>query len=113
MSFSVEALSPELRFGKIIRGLRAKDIEDPAVCERLRAVWNEAGMLVFKEGDITERFHVELSRIFGPLEIHPTREFRDKNNPELVLIAATGDQNEVELDGEVGDFQPWHKDLVH
>jgi taurine dioxygenase len=113
MPLSVAPLSPSLPFGKLVSGLVSDDLTNQPVMAELRQVWLDGGMIVFKDCEISEKFHVELSRVFGPLEIHPTREFRNKDNPELVNITAAGDRTEIDLDGERGEFQGWHKDLVH
>jgi taurine dioxygenase len=113
MSFSVEPLSSELPFGKTVTGLTAEDITDEAVCNKLRRIWTDAGFIKFCSEDITEDFHVNLSRVFGPLQVHSTREFNDKKNPELITIAMSEDRTDIEVDGEVGDYQSWHKDLVY
>lgn len=113
MPFSVEPLSRELAFGKIIRGLTAEHVKDEAVRDELRRHWAESGFLMFRSDEISEEFHINLSRVFGPLEVHRTREFNDKRNPELITIAMSDDRTDIEVDGEIGDYQSWHKDLVY
>jgi taurine dioxygenase len=112
MPFSVEPLSPLLPFGKVIRGLTAAEINDRAVRARLCEFWRDAEFLLFRDSAVTETFHLDLSRVFGPLQVHRTREYVDANNPELVTLT-TPSGSEWEVDGEVGEFQSWHKDLVY
>jgi taurine dioxygenase len=113
MPFSVAPLSPDLPFGRIIRGLTPTAIKDEAVRADLRRHWAEAGFLMFCDSALTEDFHIDLSRVFGPLEVHKTREFVDTRRPELITIAMEEDRTELEVDGELGDYQSWHKDSVY
>jgi taurine dioxygenase len=114
MSFTTEPLSPTLPFGTTIRGLTAEHIRDDTVRLQLRSVWTETALIKFCDGEMTEQFHLDLSRVFGPLEIHPTREFRDEQTPELLKLSSSADTTEVEVDGERGgQFQSWHKDSIY
>jgi taurine dioxygenase len=115
MSYTVEPLSPELNFGKIIRGLSSKDIDREEVREALRRHWIEDGLVLFRDGEVNEDFHLELSRIFGPLESHPIRELHTKGKPELITLTSTPDNVTIlEIDGEIGGgFLGWHTDLVY
>lgn len=114
MSFTIEPLSPELPFGKTIRGLMAEHIHHEAVRAQLRGIWTESAFIKFCDGEITEQFHLDLSRVFGSLEVHPTREYRDERTPELLKLSSSADPTEIEVDGERGgQFQSWHKDSIY
>ena len=115
MSFTVEPLSPELTFGKTIRGLTSRHIVDELVREELRSYWVQDGVVVFRDGEINPTFQLELSRIFGPLEQHPVKEIQVDGNPDLiVLYSDPKNASIVEIEGEVGGgFLPWHCDLVY
>jgi taurine dioxygenase len=115
MAFTVEPLASGLTFGKIIRGLTSHDIADEGVRDRLRRHWVEDGLVVFHDGEINEDFHLELSRVFGPLEAHPVQEIQTKGKPELITLFSTPeDITVVEIDGQVGGgYLGWHKDLVY
>ena len=115
MSFTVEPLSPELAFGKTVRGLTSEDIKDEAVRSQLRRLWVEDGMVVFRDGEINEDFHLALSRIFGPLEAHPVKEILTEGKPELItLVSKPEDATVVEIDGEEGGgWIGWHSDLIY
>jgi taurine dioxygenase len=115
MAYTVEPLSPELNFGKIIRGLTARDIESEEVREALRRHWIEDGLVLFRDGEISEQFQLDLSRIFGPLDKHPVQEILDLNNPELITLTSAPDNVTIlEIDGEIGGgFLGWHTDLVY
>ena len=115
MSFVVEPLSPDLTFGKTIRGLTSRDIEDPAVREQLRRPWVVDGMVVFRDGEINEDFQLALSKIFGPLEAHPVKEIQTEGKPDLITLKSEPNSaTVVDVDGDVGGgFLGWHKDLVY
>jgi taurine dioxygenase len=114
MSFSVEALSPDLPFGRTIRGLTAGQIEDEAVREELRRIWTECALIKFCDGETSAQFHLDLSLVFGPLEVHRTREYQDENIPQLLRLDSAADPTEIEVDGERGgQFQSWHKDSIY
>ena len=115
MSFTVEPLSPDLSFGKTVRGLTSEHIKDPETCDLLRRYWVEDGMVVFRDGEINEDFHLALSQIFGPLEAHPVEEIQTGGKPELITLRSTPeDATVLEVDGDVGGgYLGWHKDLVY
>jgi taurine dioxygenase len=115
MSFTVESLSPDLTFGKTIRGLTSEHIKDEAVRAQLRKHWVEDGLVVFSDGEINENFHIAMSKIFGPLEAHPVREIQTEGRPELItLVSKAEDATLVEVDGvQGGGYLGWHTDLVY
>ncbi|MDG2002581.1 MAG: TauD/TfdA family dioxygenase [Novosphingobium sp.] len=115
MPYSVEPLSPDLSFGKIIRGLTSSDIEQELVREDLRRYWVEDGLVLFRDGEVNEDFQLNLSRVFGPLEAHPVKEIHTQGKPELItLTSAPDDVTILEIDGEIGGgFLGWHTDLVY
>jgi taurine dioxygenase len=114
MPYVVEPLSSDLPFGKTVRGLTAAEISQEPVREALRALWNECALIKFVDGDSDPEFHLELSKVFGPLEVHRTKEFQDDKIPELLKFASSADPTEIEVDGERGgQFQSWHKDSIY
>jgi taurine dioxygenase len=114
MSYVVEPLSPDLPFGKTVRGLTMQHIRDEPVRQSLRDLWTECAFIKFCDGEINEDFHLELSRVFGPLHVHKTKEFQDGRVPELLLLNTADDDTEIEVDGERGgQFQSWHKDSIY
>lgn len=115
MSFTVERLSPDLAFGKTIRGLTSEHIRDESVRAALREHWINDGLVIFRDGEISEAFQLALSRVFGPLEAHPVREVQAAGQPELITLESKpGTSTIVEIDGVVGGgFLGWHSDLVY
>jgi hypothetical protein len=88
MTYRIEQLSPELGFGKIVRGLRSTDISQESVRIALRRAWVDDGLLVFRDGEISDDFQVGLSCVFGPLERHPVREIQVAANPDLIRLTS-------------------------
>jgi len=98
-----------------IRGLRRAQLDDPSVQERLRHHWIQDGLVVFRDGDNDQEFHLTLSKIFGPLAEHPVKEVMNKDNPELIDVIGNPDNAIIaEAEGELGAaYLGWHKDLVY
>lgn len=115
MTYRIEQLSPDLGFGKTVRGLRSADISQESVRGQLRQTWVDHGLLVFCDGEISDDFQVGLSLVFGPLERHPVREIQVEANRDLIrLTSVPGDSTWVEIDGEIGGaWLGWHSDLVY
>jgi taurine dioxygenase len=113
--FTVEPLSADWPFGLTIRGLRSAHLRDAAVREQLRNHWIQDGVVVFREGDVSEDFIVALSQVFGELEQHPIKEVRVEGRPELITIySKPGDGTICEVDGESGaGWLGWHTDLTY
>jgi taurine dioxygenase len=92
----------------------AEHIRHEAVREQLRGIWIQSAFIKFCDGEITQQFHLDLSRVFGPLEVHRTREYLDERTPELLKLSSSEDPTEIEVDGERGgQFQSWHKDSIY
>jgi taurine dioxygenase len=115
MPFTVEPLAPDLPFGVTIRGLKRAHLSDEQVRERLRHHWVNDGLVVLRDGDCDETFHLELSKVFGPLAPHPVKEVQSKSNPELIDVVGSPDNSIiVEVGGVTGSsYLGWHKDLVY
>ena len=114
MTYRVEQLQEGLGFGRQIVGLSPSDIEKEAVRQELRDYWLQDGLLVFRGSDVTHRFQIDLSRVFGELEVHPIPELVTAGTPELITLVS--DQNKeglFEVDGKPSiAFLPWHSDLI-
>lgn len=113
--FTVEPLKPGMSYGSIVRGLRAEHLADAMLRERLRHHWIQDGVVVFRDGDCNEDFLVDLSKVFGPLEVHPLKEAVNQERPELITIfSKPGDNSIFEVEGERGaNWLGWHSDLTY
>jgi len=114
MDFDIAALSDDVPFGKRVVGLRDDHLADPAVCERLRRLWTEDGLILFRGGDTSQAVQIALSKVFGPLEGHPVKEVVS-DNPEIITVASEPGKGTVfEVDGQVcGAWLAWHSDLIY
>jgi taurine dioxygenase len=81
--------------------------------DALYAAWLEYGILLFHGVDSNER-HIELSRAFGELELHPFPEIRYKEEPLFIELGAKSPGNVYIFDGS--DMRagrlPWHRDTA-
>jgi taurine dioxygenase len=112
-AFHAAPVREDLPFAAEITGLDPNRLSDPAVRQALRDVWIDKGVLVFR-GLESEEVHLELSRVFGKLVQHPTREARAAH-PELMTVRyrpETGWLIDVDRDMR-GTWLPWHSDLIY
>jgi taurine dioxygenase len=111
-AFDVRPIEKGLLFGVEIVGLRADDLTDQEVQARLRHHWAQDGLLIFRGLD-GEKAHVDLSRAFGPLLVHPLR--TDPSRQEIFTVRHDPDDPYiVEVDGKpLAAWLPWHSDLIY
>lgn len=100
--------------GAEIVGLDIECPMDDEMGRRLYAAWLDFGILVFRNVASTEK-HIELSRCFGELEIHPFPEARAKENPLFIEIGGAKEMPAFvydEVDLRVNRI-PWHRDTAY
>ena len=114
MTFHVDPL-PGRNFGAIVTGLGPDQLDDPSVRRRLRELWIDRGLIVFRDTTDGADAHVRLSRIFGDLEIHPVQQAHNSGNPEIIDIRYRPDDGNIyRIEGErIANWQPWHTDLAY
>jgi len=110
--FEARPLAEGLPYGVEILGLTRESIADPAVQESLRRHWINDGLMVFR-GLEGEQIHLELSRVFGSLLVHPLR--TDPARKEIFTVRHDpADPYIVEVDGKpLAAWLPWHSDLIY
>lgn len=117
MTLDIKSLSADLSFGLIVRGLTMAHLDQPDVQQRLRALWIEKGLIVFKDMEGGADGQVKLSACFGKPEVHPMKHGVNVERPELLDIVyrpGTDRGNIFEVDGRrLGSFLPWHSDLIY
>lgn len=117
MSFTVGPLPGCDAFGAIVTGLDAATLDDPAVRRRLRHLWIDKGVVVFR-GESELDTQIKLSEIFGEPEEHPLLVGIDRPREHYVIaeidyVEEDGDLYEF-ADGERrGGYLPWHFDLAY
>ncbi|MET0363257.1 MAG: TauD/TfdA family dioxygenase [Sphingobium sp.] len=113
--FTVKPLAEALPFGVRIAGLTRAMLDDPSARERINALFEDKGMIVFEDVEPTPQMHVAISTVFGPLKDHP--------NPAVARVDADGmpgvidmrhipgQSGVVELEGQrLSMWLPWHFD---
>ena len=117
---NIRDLAPDLEFGARVSGLTWDNIGDEALRAQLRQLFVDRGLIVFEDMEPSPKMQVELSKIFGPLKDHPTRNV-PRADPDLaegvidmhyVPTPHPGhDHGLVEVNGrKVYSFLPWHFD---
>lgn len=113
-TFRVRRLSP---FGAEIIGLDLEQPIDDDTAAALRAVWVDAGILLFRGAATSVDAHLRLSRLFGELRPSATAKMNLADNPYLMgLRIKPGDKSSdtyaaYEVDGQVRTgWLGWHWD---
>jgi taurine dioxygenase len=110
MTLSVTPLSDAL--GARIEGLDLSRPVSAGTFEDILHAWYRHLVLVFPDQSLSNEQHIEFSRRFGTLEIHPSRKHILKDYPEILLLTNRRDEdgNYVSLrDGGT----VWHSDLSY
>lgn len=94
--------------------LPADALGEKAVRQALRDIWIQEGVIVFRGLEGAE-VQLDLSRIFGPLREHPSKETISANARELIDILFEPEQGQLNLvNGSLlGQSLPWHSDLIY
>lgn len=82
---------------------------------KLKELWYEHAIMVFRGQEISPETQIEFSRIFGSLEMHPLKTTTSEEYPELFVLENGGDKDKfftAYYQGEeiVGRLD-WHMDL--
>lgn len=114
----IQAPLPGLSYGAVVRGVTLGNVHDAGIRNDLAAAFKRHGILVFKELPVDadlHALHVELSRVFGELALHPMRaQMEVEGHPELIKLKYEPDTETIfDVDGEkLGGYIPWHFDGV-
>ena len=68
----ISALQDDLSFGTRVEGVTLENVHAETVRAKLRSLFEDRGMIVFENIEQSNKMHVELSKVFGPLKDHPT-----------------------------------------
>jgi taurine dioxygenase len=103
----------KLGVGAEIEGLGPGAGEDPRTRRALYDAWLEHGFLLFRGVDTIER-HLDISRCFGELEIHPVPEVRSPQDPYLIEIGGPRRPAAYVFDGDLRVNRiAWHRDTAY
>jgi taurine dioxygenase len=104
-----------LPVGAEIVALDLLQIDAPDIRLSLFRDWMEHGLLIFRDLSVTNEQHLQLSRIFGDLELHPLHEIRNDEEPLLIDLggkkatrAFVYDDNKLRVDRIA-----WHRDTAY
>jgi taurine dioxygenase len=114
-SIGIRPLRDDLSFGVRVSGVMQTLLEDSAVRDEIRAVFEDRGMIVFEDVEPTGQMHVAISNVFGPLKDHPSpavaRVDQDGMPGVIDMHTRAGESGIVELNGRpLASWLPWHFD---
>ncbi len=112
-SIKISPLTEELPFGAKIAGVTWDALSDDGIRNEIRDVFEERGVVVFKDVEQSERMHYGLSEVIGPLQDHPFNPRKDEAaRPTLANLSYRGDLSELDGVPVVG-WLPWHYDACY
>ncbi len=110
---TVEPIRDDLGFGARIGGVTRDALGDDEVRGQLNDVFEQYGLLVFTDVELTPQMQVAVSTVFGPLKDHPSKA-TPRAGGELGVIELRHEPNQpgiVRLNGrELSQWLPWHFD---
>ena len=108
-------ITPLANVGVEVHGFDVSEPMDEDTAATLVALWDEHGILLFRNQDVTPERQIAFSRAFGELEKHPIEATRSREHPELFMLASSPEQEKYLTACYHG--QPfvsrldWHMDL--
>jgi taurine dioxygenase len=111
MAMEVHALGPGI--AAEVRGLRLWEPLAPGDVERLRHLFGEHGVLVFRRQSLSEHEYADFCALFGTLEHTVRTDWASRVRPEIGLITNLKGSNGNPLGG-LGDGEvEWHSDQTY
>jgi taurine dioxygenase len=98
-----------------IHRLSLSQLCDEDMRAALYADWMAYGVLVFRGLPVSNAEHLELSRVFGELEVHPLPEIRNAEEPLLMDLGGKKATRAFVYDGDKlrVDRIAWHRDTAY
>jgi taurine dioxygenase len=110
----IRPLAEGLGFGARVRGVNLANAGDPAVRERLAALFDSAGMILFEEVEPSGALQVAISAVAGPLKDHLQKTVSRVDDAMLGVIdmvSAPEEDAAIEIGGKMlASWLPWHFD---
>ena len=110
MSFEIRPLSDG--FGAEVIGLDLDQTLSDEDFETVRRAWFEAGVMVFRDQELSPESQVAFSRRFGNPIIHVRKQFLLPGHPEILMVS-----NKKHEDGTPYGFEDagryWHSDISY
>jgi len=88
---------------------------EPATAQTARVLHDlylQHGLLLFRDQQLTPAQHIEFSRIFGGLDLHPLKQVRLEGHPEIIALSNKGQSIQAGEEDDVIGKTPWHSDLM-
>ncbi|KJS04999.1 MAG: hypothetical protein VR73_13650 [Gammaproteobacteria bacterium BRH_c0] len=83
--------------------------------QQLRRAFNDSALLVIRDLELSNESHIEFTRAFGDLVIHPLEFLRHRDYPEIIELS-TSPEEPLAADDPSGDeivaYSGWHTDLT-
>ena len=99
-------------FGVEIMDLDLRGRLDDATIASIRVLWNEYGIVLLRNQDITPAQLIDYSRRFGELDLHETlKPMRHPEFPELFVLSTIPVDGKPSVSENVG--RHWHSDLSY
>lgn len=113
-SIDITILDDNLPFGSRIRGVTRDSLADEAICSRIRAEFEERGMIVFEEMEPSGEMQVALSAVFGPPQDHPLKDVPRVDPDAMPGTIDLKYDSLAEADGRtICGWVPWHFDACY
>ncbi|WP_297494253.1 TauD/TfdA family dioxygenase [Acidocella sp.] len=116
----VRDLRHGLPYGAIVAGVTYETLADPLVRQQLNAIFEDRGLIVFEGVEPSQKMHVTVSNVFGPLKDHPTNSTPRVDGDAIPGVIDMHSRSRpfdgntdglVEINGKLlARFSPWHFD---
>jgi alpha-ketoglutarate-dependent taurine dioxygenase len=97
-------------FAQEIKGLQVWQPLSKEHVEKLRLLWKQSGVLVFRRQSLSEDELANFSARFGDLEEHPRSEWNSTSNPKIVQLSNLRNFTGQEIGGLGAGEIDWHSD---
>jgi len=101
--------------GVEVKGFDLREPLDEDTAATLVQLWDEHGILLFRDQDLTPERQIAFSRVFGELELHPLKATTSAEYPELFMLASDPEQEKFMTASYNGQQMvsklDWHMDL--
>ena len=108
MQYTARALNDG--FAREIVGLQLWEKLDGGTVEKLRTIWTECGVLVFRRQALSEHEFADFCALFGPLERTVRRDWASQVRPEVGIISNLRDGTGKSIGGLSDQEVHWHSD---
>jgi taurine dioxygenase len=108
-------ITPLDNVGVEVHGFDMTGELDQDTAATLVELWDEHGILLFRDQDVNPERQIAFSRLFGELEMHPLKATTSAEYPELFMLASSPEQEKYMTASYNGQDMvsklDWHMDL--